>query len=224
MALPELTLPPSLPAYRVDGHNISLVDVYAETPMRTGHSRRRRIYTVAPRVVSVSLDLTLDQALAFHDWFEGPLAAGAQEFSAQVANQGPGLLWWRARFLEPYTAEANESGQAFWITAKLLLTGDGSSTGPYVANMASAVIVALSGTGVLTAPTLLGSDITVDLLVATPLRAAILVSFDAVKQGAPASDNELDIRWSWDGYPYAHSRNSDVTETQELNQRTWMRV
>ena len=106
MALPELLLPDGTPAFLADGHSIELTPMYADVPTRTGHDRRRRVYTVVPRVVSVGLQLTAAQMLAFHAWYEGALQAGAQRFSAQLANQGPGLLWWSARFAEPYSADA----------------------------------------------------------------------------------------------------------------------
>jgi hypothetical protein len=176
MALPELTLPDGTPAFLADGHSIELTPMYADVPMRTGHDRRRRVYTTVPRIVSVGLQVTAAQMLAFHAWFEGPLLAGVVEFSAQVANQGPGLLWWRARFVAPYTAEAGKAGASFRITARLLLTGTGSSTGPYTPNMQAAAQIALSGSVVLTAPVSLAADSVVALLPAVYLAADTVVA------------------------------------------------
>lgn len=224
MTLPEITLPDGTPAFSGGGHDIELGEMYADIPMRTGHARKRRVYTTVPRVVSVKLDMTLAQTLAFHEWYEGPLNVGVEEFSAQVANQGPGLLWWRARFVEPYTAEADESGQSFWVTAKLRLIGEGSVIGPYRPEMYSGIDMAFTGTATIILPIDMGAGVVVELLPVFDLGAAIALAFLSQRDGAEPSDLEVDLRWSWDGYPYAYSRNSDVTESQELNQRTWMRI
>ncbi len=176
MPLPELLLPDELPAFQADGHAIELVPQYADITMRTGHDRRRRLYTTTPRLVSVGLVLTEAQMLALHQWFEGPLQAGAQWFSAQVANQGPGALWWQARFAEPYAAESIPSG-LFSVTARLLLVGAGQVAKPYTPNLAAAVQVELVGQATATAvPVLLAADVQVALLPGMFLAAAVRVA------------------------------------------------
>ena len=189
MALPELTLPDGTPAFLADGHGIELMPLYADVAMRTGHDRRRRVYTTVPRIVSVGLQMTAAQMLAFHNWFEGPLQAGAQVFSAQVANQGPGLLWWRARFVEPYTADAGEAGASFKVSARLLLTGDGSVAGPYTPFLQASALVPLTGSAVLTAPFDLAASSVVALLPATYIGAATVVAL--VTPTGPAGGFEL---------------------------------
>ena len=180
MALPELTLPDGTPAFQADGHAIELTPMYADVAMRTGHDRRRRVFTTTPRTVSVGLQMTAAQMLAFHNWFEGPLQAGVQWFAAQVANQGPGLLWWRARFVEPYTADAGEAGASFRVSAQLLLTGDGSVTGPYSPNLQASAFVALTGSAVLTAPVNLAAAAIVALLPASYIGAASVIALISV--------------------------------------------
>lgn len=211
MALPELTLPPGTPAFSAGGHSIALGPQYADIPMQTGHARRRRVYTTALRSVSVKLDLTLAQAQAFHEWFEGPLQAGVQDFSAQVANQGPGLLWWKARFAKPYTAEADESGQSFWVTADLVLSGIGSAIGPYTPYMSAAVHVALSGTAAITSPIELGAGVSIALLPAIYLSAHTVIALKAVQDGATPSAVDFDKRWSWLRFPYAAGPSADLS-------------
>jgi hypothetical protein len=175
MALPELTLPYGTPIFLGTGHGIELTPMYADIGMRTGHDRRRRVYTTVPRTVTVELFLSQAQMTAFHEWYEGPLDVGAQYFSTRVANQGPGLLWWKARFVEPYTADALHS--RYWrVKATLLLVGDGSTTGPYTAAMNAAVTVALSGSAVLTVPNDLSAAVTVALQMANPMRAAVTIA------------------------------------------------
>lgn len=127
--LPPLLLPAGFPAFRREGHGIELLPVYGDSPMQTGSARRRRNYISAPRIVSISLELTLEQIAAYKVWFEGPLQTGVEYFSAHVANQGPGLLWWKARVLEPMKEEY--LGGLWWkLSGRLMLFGDGSIDGP----------------------------------------------------------------------------------------------
>ena len=174
--LPELLMPDGLPAFQAEGHAIGPVALYADVPMRTGHDRRRRIYTTAPRMVAVSLVLDRSQMLDLHEWFEAPLDVGAQWFSAEVANQGPGSLWWKARFLEPYGAESLPGG-LFNVSARLLLVGSGQADRPYTPDMRARVQVSLAGLAALTAPPVdLAAELSVALLPALFLAAAVRVA------------------------------------------------
>ena len=181
MALPELTLPDGMPAWLIAGHGIELMPLYGDVPMRTGHERRRRVYTVVPRIVSVSLHLTAAQMLTFHDWFEGPTMVGAQPFSAQVANQGPGLLWWHARFVEPYRTDAGPRAETWRVHAKLLLTGSGSVAGPYTPSMFAAVSIALSGGAAIRVDVTLAAAVSIALLPNTAMRAAVTIALLAAE-------------------------------------------
>lgn len=223
MALPELTLPAGTPAFLAIGHAIELAPLYADSPMRTGHDRKRRVYTIVPRTVAVGLRLSKAQALAFHEWHEGPLQAAAQEFSAQVAKQGLGLLWWRASFVEPYTAEARPGGFQI-ITAKLLLTGTGSVDGPYTPDLASTSVIALWGSGVLTVPNDLSSTSVIALAPALFMSSLSIVQLTSIINGAFPSAVDFDKRWIWMRYPYAPGRSADVADTSEADQRSWMGI
>ena len=181
--LPELTLPRGLPCWLAAGHSVELTPLYADVTMRTGHSRRRRVWRSAPCVVTVGLALSEPQMRRFFVWFEDSLRAGAEPFAAHLPNQGPGLLWWRAVFVEPPTYETRQKawfdGQllnAFRVTAKLLLTGSGSATGPVDTTMASTATVALYGSAGLTVEKRLASESLVELLQATRLRSEVLVA------------------------------------------------
>ncbi len=186
-------MPDGTPPFLADAHSIELTPMYADVPMRTGHDRRRRVYTIVPRQMSVALFLTQAQMLAFHQWFEGPLQAGVQWFSSQVANQGPGLLWWKTRFAEPYTAEQLELGYSR-VTAKLLLVGQGSATGPYTANMTAATQIAFSGSVLLTSPTNLVAATTIALLPATFLSAASSVALVTLLPGYRLRETDAAFR------------------------------
>lgn len=224
MALPELTQPDGTPAFLADGHAIELVDQYADTGVVTGHDIRRRVYTTTPRLVSVGLQLTAAQMLAWHQWYEGPLQAGALWFSAQVANQGPGLLWWKARFAESYTAEAGEGGASFRVSARLLLVGDGTTTAPYVPAMQASAQIALSGSAALTVPADLAAAVSIALLPAVFLNAAVTVALTSIQDGASPSAVDFEKRWIWMRYPYAAGRTADVTDSSEFDQRSWMGI
>lgn len=224
MALPELTLPDGTPAFLADGHSIELTPMYADVPMRTGHDRRRRVYTTVPRMVNVGLQVTAAQMLALHNWFEGPLQAGVQWFSAQVANQGPGLLWWKARFAEPYTADAGEAAASFRVSAKLLLVGQGSTTGPYSPYLQASTQIAFSGSAVLTSPNNLSAATVIALLPAITLSAATVIALTSIQDGATPNAVDFDKRWIWMRYPYAPGRSADVADVSELDQRSWMGV
>lgn len=222
MALPELTLPDGTPAFCADEHEFELMPMYADVPMQTGHDRRRRAYTVVPRSINVKLDLTEAQAQAFFDWYEGPLEAGVQWFSARLANQGPGLKWWKARFVEAYQADADESGRSTWVKAKLLLVGESSDTGPYVAAMSSGVLISLFGEAELTIPVSLGSAVLVELLPSLNLGSSVIIALLTDQNGATPSSLEFERRWIWQRLNYAAGRSSDVTDTSEFVQRSWM--
>jgi hypothetical protein len=128
MALPELTVPELLPQLLGSDHGIEQGDVYGRVDL-TRRRRVRRLRTIPHRVVSVKWDLTSDQMGAFYRWYEEDLAGGVRQFSVQVANQGPGLLWWRAEWEEPYKAEPSQTLDWF-VTGRIRLLGEGSVEGP----------------------------------------------------------------------------------------------
>lgn len=174
LLLPPLTLPASSGAFRREGHTIEMLPLYGDAPMQTGSARRRRVYLATPRMVTVSLEVTQTGVREFAAWFEGPLRAGTNYFSAQVANQGPGLLWWKARVIaaqgqKPY--QTDYLGGVWWkISMKLMLFGDGSTTGPASTALSGGVTFALTGTTVLSALQPLSGGVTFALL---PVTAAV---------------------------------------------------
>lgn len=173
---PDSGPPEDIPGPRWVGHTHEMGSTYANLAMQTGHDRRRRVYTDVPRVVSVSWDLNLSQAAEFRNWYEYSLSGGMKEFNLKVANQGPGVLYYRARFIEPYTAEANESGQAFWISAKVMLYGEGVSVVPYNPEMDADVTVSLMGQANLHVIAVVGADVLVSLRPSISLFANVEIS------------------------------------------------
>jgi hypothetical protein len=141
MTLPLITVPEGTPCFLAEGHGIDEDSVFAQVPFATGHSRARRVWSVTERLVSVSWLLEADEMAAVDEWFEDTLQAGAAEFAAQVKNVGAGLLWWRARWVS-FQTEMLHLGRGR-VSGVLLLTGEGSVTGPETGVLRMEVLVPL---------------------------------------------------------------------------------
>ena len=128
MALPSLLLPATLPHWLAAGYASEPESIYGRAQMSTGHTRIRRVFTVADRKEQVSMLLSDAQLAAFHAWHELDLQAGLLPFAAQVANLGPGLVWFDALMLD-YTSTPQPGGISM-LGATLLLRGSPSATGP----------------------------------------------------------------------------------------------
>lgn len=153
-------------AFMRENHEIDQMPVFGDAKMETGTARRRRIYLTAPRTVIVGQDLDVDEVAGFDTWFEVSLKAGTEYFSAEVSNLGPGLLWWKARWLEPYTAEF--LGGRWWkVTGKLMLFGEPSTTPPQPSALAGGVLFDLTGEASALAGQPLTGGVTFALLSAT---------------------------------------------------------
>ncbi len=162
MSLPELTTPPGVPVFLAAGHAIALRSLYVEVPMTSGHARKRRVYTQAPRVVDVALLLTDQQMADLDDWYETTLLVGTRPFAAQVAGQGGGVLWWRAEWLVPYLATPLHR-RRWRVEGQLLVSGTGSATGPVLGTLAAEISVPLKATAWLRVAPQLAAEIGVPL-------------------------------------------------------------
>lgn len=161
MSLPGITAPTGTPLFLADGHSIGEDSMFDSVRSRTGHARLRRVRTAGERVVSVAWFLEADELLAVIDWFEDVLQAGALEFAALVANQGPGQRWWRARWIS-FQTELLHKGRGR-VTGTLLLVGQPSETGPDLSQLAAEVSVALQSSAAVTIPALLAAEIVIAL-------------------------------------------------------------
>jgi Concanavalin A-like lectin/glucanases superfamily len=152
MSLPLITAPTSLPDFLEAGHAIDESALFAPIKPATGHRRMRRLYTVPERTVDVSWLLSNAQMVVLDDWFENALRAGGEFFAAQVKDQSsPLILWWRAKWLTPYKADAIAGG--YWrVTGQLRLFETGSTSGPLASALAVAFTVPLTGSAALTVP------------------------------------------------------------------------
>ncbi len=179
MTLPLVFPPSSLPTFLATGHGIELGDDYAGVKRGSGHSRKRPTSTGRPRIVSVAWLLNEAQMTALDDWFENALVVGANTFTAEVANQGPGQLFWEARWVEPYTSDpqATPQGLLWTVTGRIQLFGEGEAARPLTGDMAAEIDVAMLGSGSLVLPdTPLAAEIIVALEQITPLLAEIRVA------------------------------------------------
>lgn len=163
IGMPGIRPPAGTPCFLASAHSISPDSVFVDVKMRVGHARKRRVFTAAPRVVEVAWVLEAAEMAAVDAWYKNALLAGEREFAAQVKRQGPGMLWWRARWVEPYAAEALHLGR--WrVTGRLLLTGVGQEADPYVPGLAVEFGAALTGTASLTVETMLAVEFGAELL------------------------------------------------------------
>lgn len=164
MPLPSLLMPAEVPAFLIAGHGSIYGSVFAPVAMATGHRRLRRVCTIRPQVVQVSLLLERDEMTAFHAWFRDDLVSGEREFAARVKDQGAGQLWYAAAWVGMYEAEALHKGR--WrVAGELLLIGDGQATTPAGNEFAAEVTV----------PVLMSAS----LNVTKQLAAEIVVAVDA---------------------------------------------
>lgn len=161
MSLPGITAPTGTPLFLADGHSIAEDSMFDSVRSRSGHARLRRVRTAGERVVSVAWFLEADELLAVIDWFEDVLQAGALEFAALVANQGPGQRWWRARWMS-FQTELLHKGRGR-VTGTLLLVGSPSETGPDLSQLAAEISVALRSSATATIPALLEAEIVIAL-------------------------------------------------------------
>ncbi len=168
MSLPELLPPRGTPTFLHRGHAIEPRPVFADVAMTTGHARRRRVSTIAPRVVEVGWFLTPGQMTSVDAWFESTLLVGSRQFTAPVKAQGAGLLYWAAEWLEPYTAEPVSRGR-WYVSGKLLLTGEGSTTPPVLSTLGIEFGAALTGSASLTVGGFLGIEFGAALKQPVPL-------------------------------------------------------
>lgn len=179
MTLPLVFPPSSLPTFLARGHGIELGDDYAGVKRGSGHSRKRHASTGRPRIVSVVWLLDQAQMTALDDWFENALIVGVNTFTAEVANQGPGQLFWEARWVEPYTSDpqATPHGLLWTVTGRIQLFGEGEAARPLTGDLSAEIDVALLGSATLVLPdTPLAAEIIVALEQITPLLAEIRVA------------------------------------------------
>lgn len=132
MALPALTMPATVPDWRADPHDFTLVPAFAEVPVVMGAPRRRRVATAGVRYLQVDMTASAAQAQALHAFVEDDLQAASLPFAARVLADDGTRCWWHARLAEPLQWEAMATrGDPLWqVSARLRLEGEPSATAP----------------------------------------------------------------------------------------------
>lgn len=160
MPLPGLLMPVELPPFLIEGHGARYGSVFAAVPMATGHRRLRRVCTIRPQVVPVSLLLERDEMTAFHAWFRDDLISGQRNFSARVKEQGDGQLWYEASWVSMYEATPLHKGR--WrVGGELLLIGTGQVDEPSSSALSAEVRVQVLATASLSVSKKLAAEIVV---------------------------------------------------------------
>jgi hypothetical protein len=179
MTLPLITPPVGTPLFLVEGHGIDEDSVFDQVAFATGHSRARRVWTVTERAVSVRWLLDADELAAVDAWYEDTLAAGSLEFAVQVKDLGPGLRWWRARWIS-FETQLLHLGRGL-VTGTLFLTGEGSESGPETGALTMEVDVALlDDRSNVSVPKVLAMEVLVHLLQPAFLQMEVTVSLAGV--------------------------------------------
>lgn len=178
MTLPTIFPPASLPVFLAAGHAIDLADAYAGVPRARGHGRVRALCTAPPRTVDVAWLLNAAQIAELDAWFEEALLVGERHFTAYVANQGPGQLYWDAVWEAPYNSEpiAATGGLRWRVTGRIRLSGEGQAERtPSGAIAAEVGIALLAVAAIISTATPLAAEITIALLPASSLQAEISI-------------------------------------------------
>jgi len=195
MALPELLLPSGIPNFLLSGHAVARESPHDDFDVMAGHPRKRKIWTEARRTVTVSLDLSEDQAADLDEWFENVLIVGNEKFTARIAPVGDAAKYWEAQWVAPplWTPRADVirdpvtggkvSAPRWRVDGQLLLTGDGSDEKPGTTTLAVEYVVALVGTAAIDSAATLAVEYSVALLASDPLA----VEYDIALVYAPPS-------------------------------------
>ena len=179
MPLPQITLPPSLPPFLIAGHAAEWGSPFADIPMGTGHGRKRRVVTARPQIISVSLILERAQMTAFHLWFRDTLRSGQRRFSANVKEQGAGMLWYDAMWLQMPQWTAMHLGR--WrVDGVLQARGDSSTVGPTLGLFSGGARIAFTGTARVSAANLFQGGARIALLKALRFEGGASIALEGV--------------------------------------------
>jgi len=140
----------------------------------------------------------------FYHWYEGPANVGAAYFSCQLANFGPGLLWFKTRFFGPYTAMPDHTGERWDVKFQLYVVGTGSVDPPVSTTATSTRTLVLLGSATLNVIQVFGSTrvLALQSIIAELSSTRVLVLESTTS--APALTQE-------DGF-YITQQNGDLIE------------
>lgn len=180
MGLPLLLQPAGTPPFLVAGHGLAPAPLHDDVDRMTGHSLKRKIFTSAPQVRTVSMLLEAAQALAWDDWFENPADVANEFFTADfnLGQIGDGR-YFAAQWVAPPTWQALQKGR--WnLSGQLLIVGPGSMALPDEGAIECDYTIALTGSGRLISPVVIECDYTIALTGSTPFECAYEIDLLAV--------------------------------------------
>lgn len=145
MPLPAIVLPSSTPRFLIAGHAAQYQSPFANVPMGTGSPRKRRLVTRRPHMQVASVIVERAEAADLAAWFRVALRSGERSFSAQVKNQGGGIVWYEAQMVRMYEAVPLHLGR--WrVDMQIRLIGTASETPPELGSFAGDAGLELFGT------------------------------------------------------------------------------
>jgi hypothetical protein len=178
MPLPPITQPSGLPPYLIAGHSTIWQSPFVDLVFCTGHRRRRRVVTRQVQTYAVSQILERDQMAAFQRWFRDTLRGGERRFSANVKEQGAGMLWYDAAFLQMPTLTAMHLGR-WQMDGVIEARGDGSITGPALGNFSTSVSIAFLGTARIQVDKLFHTSVRISLLRSLRFSTSVSIALEA---------------------------------------------
>lgn len=117
----DLFYPSQLPIPLKDGFGFEPVSPFLRTPLTSGRSRQRRLYTSVPTQASVKWSFKKDnEAQLFEAWFRDVLKDGIAWFYMRLKTP-LGIQPYKCRFVEMYQGPILESGKYWQFTAALEL-------------------------------------------------------------------------------------------------------
>jgi hypothetical protein len=197
---PTVFEPSGLDPFLAAGLGVDHEDIYATDARGSGHHRKRRLYTTAPRRVTVGRILDPADAAAYHAWFEQTIVVGETHFVAWISNQGPGQLYYDACWLEPpqWTPLATPQGIHWRLEGALLLTGTGVEARPDDGVLEVEYEAALTGEADIVAPILLAVEYSAALASALLLAVEYEAALESSEPVVPSyllidADSKLSI-------------------------------
>lgn len=117
----DIFYPKELPVPLKDGFGLEPVSPFLRTPLTSGRSRQRRLYTSVPTQASVKWSFKKDnEAQLFEAWFRDALMDGVAWFYMRLKTP-LGIQPYKCRFTEPYKGPFLVSGKFWQFTATLEL-------------------------------------------------------------------------------------------------------
>lgn len=98
----NIQYPVDLPLPLRDGYGDRFEDIRSKCDMEIGTARRRRRFSVAPRLFDVVFRFNQVKYAIFDDWWENTIGGGSLPFDVQLDDGAGGLVWYTCNFTDAY--------------------------------------------------------------------------------------------------------------------------